>query len=88
MATHVSLLVPEGHTIQVHPLGGTIGVPSPQGIVPNEATAGAKAAMDAALSASEPKPKKASVAKAARKGAGSESGKAKATGAKLTGTST
>jgi hypothetical protein len=83
---HIALMVPEGHTVQIHPPGGAIGVPMAQGMMPNAATDGAKAAMDAALPAPEPKPKKVAVARAARKGAGSESGKEKATGAKLSST--
>lgn len=52
-------MVPEGHTIQVHP-PGAISQPSlqPQGMMPNPATDGAKAAMDAVLPAPKPKIKK------------------------------
>ena len=82
---HVSVMVPDGHTIQIHPPGGPMP-PMAQGMVPSAIPDGMKAAMDSALPAPEPKPKKKAVAEAARKGAGSESGKVKASGAKLSST--
>lgn len=44
---HVTVMVPEGHAIQVHPPGTVM--PQTAGMVPDPAMAGAKAAMDSAL---------------------------------------
>ena len=70
---HTIVMVPEGHTVQVHP-PGTVpqpGIPQQQapmpGMVPDPAAQGAKAIMDAAVPR-EPK-------KAAKKEAGHESAK-------------
>ncbi len=44
---HVTVMVPEGHAIQVHPPGGP--APMQAGMVPDPMAVGAKAAMDAAM---------------------------------------
>lgn len=78
MVGHTVVMVPEGHTVQVHPPGAMPmpAAPMPQapGIIPDPAAMGAKQVMDAAI----PKPEK----KAAKKEAGSESARKKPTAKK------
>lgn len=57
---HTIVMVPEGHTVQVHPPGVVPqpGLPAaPTGMIPGPAD-GAKAAMDAVMPAEKPKAKK------------------------------
>lgn len=44
---HVTVMVPEGHAIQVHPPGGV--APPQAGMIPDPAAHGAQAAMSAAI---------------------------------------
>ena len=51
---HVTVMVPDGHAIQVHPPGGV--APPHAGMVHDPMAVGAKAAMDAALPTPEQSP--------------------------------
>jgi len=53
---HISVLVPDGHTIQVHPPVAPMTPMAPQGVIPS-AQDGAKAAMDQVMPKEAPKPK-------------------------------
>lgn len=53
---HVTVMVPEGHAIQVHPPGGP--APMQAGMIPDPMAMGAKAAMDAAMPTPEQSPNK------------------------------
>jgi hypothetical protein len=78
--THTTVLVPHGHTVTVHAPGAEIGVPHATGMIPNAATEGAKAAMDAALPTSQGEGSKPQVKKALTKAAGSAAAKGKPKG--------
>ena len=58
---HVTVMVPDGHTIQVHPPGGV--APPMAGTVHDPMAMGAKAAMDAAMPTPEQTPVKADKSK-------------------------
>lgn len=46
---HITLMVPEGHAVQVHPPGTMPHMAPQSGMIGDPALAGAKAAMDTAL---------------------------------------